>query len=122
MSIETSFISHLAKFNLSYATIEEFNFRKGLYTLVDTQIKTVNIEQNSYRLDHNKFSTWSPLEHQRMFAPKPVHTSDEVKQGPVPNAAPIDWRTSGAVGPVKDQGTCAADWAFSTTGVMEGAH
>lgn len=47
-----------------------------------------------------------------------MKTSD----GPVPNSAPIDWRTLGAVSPVKNQGTCGADWAFSTTGVMEGAH
>ena len=55
-------MQYVAKYGKSYDTIEEFEFRKGLYMKIDSFIKAHNESGASYLVGHNKFSDYTQSE------------------------------------------------------------
>jgi len=95
----------------------------------DDIIETANAENLSYQLGHNKFSHMDVNEWReevKLGLGYPTQEpSDTLHLAPADlttMASAIDWRNSGAVTGVKDQGQCGSCWSFSATGAMEGAY
>lgn len=121
--LENKFSEHVSAYGLSYGTDAEFKFRLNEFAKKDTRIQQINSEQSSFTVGHNLFSTWTHEEYKRLLGFRYPNNNETLEYTVLEeNASPVDWRTMGAVNPVKDQGQCGSCWAFSATSAIESAH
>lgn len=78
-------------------------------------------------MGHNKFSTWSSEEMERLLAKKVIKNKKQELEEPKwvykDNADEgIDWRKKGVVSIVKDQGQCGDPWMVTAVDEMSMAH
>jgi len=125
---ETLFTKWVQQNQKSYDA-DEFFFRFNTFKNNVDKIHNHNKGQSTYKMAMNQFGDmdadefiathtgYNKVNLGVLRAANSKHHKVGVK---VPQA--VDWRTSGAVTPVKDQGQCGSCWAFSTTGSTEGAY
>ena len=77
--------------------------------------------KHSFTLAMNKFADMTPNEFALVYSGYEKSTTNNAQAKVLVTDIPdsIDWRVLGYVGPVKDQGKCAAGWAISATSALE---
>lgn len=124
---EKSFVAWMRETRNFYIG-EDYFLRYGIWIVNKRFIREHNMKNHRYTLKMNHLSSLTPAEYRSLLGSQQnsiYRTSQKLKNQKkknIPNVSSLDWRDSGVVSPVADQGNCGSDWAFAAITTAESVH
>jgi len=123
--VQNAFTKFISKYNKAYEH-ENFFAKYNVFKANFEAINKHNQGNNSYTLGVNEFADLTSEEFKNIMGFRPIQrdfirSKNEARSNLAAIPDELDWRSKGAVLPVKNQGQCGSCWAFSAVASMEGS-